>query len=65
MNNSFLFFPVYFFSSSFLFSQGINSSTFDLDADGWNVNGGAFYYHNSDGNLGDFKEFEDNLKLSN
>jgi len=49
-----------FFFTSFLFSQDIIKSNFDIDADGWSVNGGNIYHHNSNGNPDGFIEFEDN-----
>jgi len=35
-------------------------SSFDLDSEGWSVNGGNIYYQNSNGNPGGFIEFDDN-----
>jgi len=49
-----------FLFTSFLFSQETILSNFDLDSDGWSVNGGILYYQSSDGNPGGFIEFEDN-----
>jgi hypothetical protein len=46
--------------TSFIFSQEVIISTFDLDSEGWSVNGGILYYRSSDGNPGGFIEFEDN-----
>jgi hypothetical protein len=48
------------FFTSFIFSQEVIISTFDLDSEGWSVNGGILYYRSSDGNPGGFIEFEDN-----
>jgi hypothetical protein len=50
----------FFFFTSFLFSQDIIISNFDIDTDGWSVNGGNIYHHNSNGNPDGFIEFEDN-----
>jgi len=49
-----------FFCTSFLFSQDIIISNFDIDADGWSVNGGNIYQHNTNGNPDGYIEFEDN-----
>jgi len=35
-------------------------SSFDTDAEGWSVSGGALYYKGTGGNLGGFIEFQDN-----
>jgi hypothetical protein len=48
------------FSTTFLFSQEIITSTFDQDEEGWSVQGGVIYYHSDEGNPGGFIEFEDN-----
>jgi hypothetical protein len=49
----------FFFFTSFIFSQEIIISTFDLNDEGWTVSGGLMYYHNSGGNSDGFIEFED------
>ena len=41
-------------------SPEILISSFDTDAEGWSVSGGALYYHGNDGYPGGFVEFEDN-----
>jgi hypothetical protein len=60
MKSSILFLIAFFFFASFLFSQDIIISNFDIDADGWSVSGGNIYHHNSNGNPDGFIEFEDN-----
>jgi hypothetical protein len=50
---------LFFFFTSFIFSQEIIVSSFDIDNDGWTVSGGLMHYHNSGGNLDGFIEFED------
>jgi hypothetical protein len=49
----------FFFFTSFIFSQEVIISTFDVDNEGWTVNGGILYYHGSGGNPDGFIEFED------
>lgn len=51
---------VFFCFTSLLLSQEIIISNFDIDADGWSVNGGNIYHHNPNGNPDGFIEFEDN-----
>jgi hypothetical protein len=60
MKTSVQIFLTFFFFTSFLFSQDIIISNFDIDADGWSVNGGNIYHHISNGNPDGFIEFEDN-----
>jgi len=59
MKRSILVLITFFFFTSFLFSQDIIISNFDIDADGWTANGGPIYYHSSGGNPDGFIEFED------
>ena len=49
----------FLFFTSFIFSQEVIISTFDVDNEGWTVNGGILYYHGSGGNPDGFIEFED------
>ena len=41
-------------------SSEVLLSSFDTDAEGWSVSGGALYYRGTGGNPGGFIEFEDN-----
>lgn len=57
---SFLFIlPLCFLCNTFLFSQPVILSDFDISSEGWSVSGGLLYYHSSEGNPGGFIEFED------
>lgn len=49
----------FFFFTTIIFSQGPIISNFDIDNEGWNVNGGILYYHVSGGNPDGFIEFAD------
>lgn len=47
------------FFTSFIFSQEIIVSSFEIDNNGWTMSGGLMYYHNTGGNPDGFIEYED------